>query len=516
MTETRVKRILLGALLAVTGFAVFFAASAHTDAAINPQINFQGKLTNPDGTNVTNGTYSIAFSIYTVSSGGAAVWTETQSSVAVVDGIFQVALGSVTALPGSVNFATNSLYLGVKVGADAEMTPRIRFTAAPYAFNAFTADNATQLGGIASSGYVQLSPGAQQTGNINVSGNVSAGSSLTFTAASAASIQSAATRALNITGNAASTFSTSAGQLTLQSGNGTISFGTTATVTSTGNMTFSSGGSMSIVSATTNAVSLDSGTTGAVNIGTGANAKAITMGNTTAGTTITQRVGTGTTAFTVQGAATYLVIDASANNRVYIGGSTSTATPTLFVFGQKTATGDPTGLNGAEYYNAANNKFRCYEGGIWRDCVSGFGSVTKTADQNATANSATFQDDDTLFFAANANTSYVFDAWIPVNDSNATADMKYTFTIPTSATIAAITSYYTSATAVTNCNISASGQTCAKTTGNSANSFIQVRGHVTVAGTAGQVRFRFAQNSSNGNTYPRVKKGATLSWKQSN
>ncbi|QQS20045.1 hypothetical protein IPL85_01135 [Candidatus Saccharibacteria bacterium] len=133
----------------------FFLSSPHTDAAINQQINFQGKLTNPDGTNVTNGAYSIVFSIYTVSSGGSAVWTETQPSVSVADGIFQVSLGSVTSLPGSVDFNTNSLYLGVKVGADAEMTPRIQFTASPYAFNA------DQVDGLTSAQFVQLAQGVQ-------------------------------------------------------------------------------------------------------------------------------------------------------------------------------------------------------------------------------------------------------------------------------------------------------------------------------------------------------------------
>jgi len=155
MTETKVKRILLAALLAVSSFIALFAMPVHTSAAINPQINFQGKLTNTDGTNVTNGTYSIVFSIYTVSSGGSNVWTETQPSVSVTDGIFQVSLGSVTALPGSVDFNSNSLFLGVKVGADLEMTPRIQFTASPYAFNA------NQVGGLTSSQFVQLAQSVQ-------------------------------------------------------------------------------------------------------------------------------------------------------------------------------------------------------------------------------------------------------------------------------------------------------------------------------------------------------------------
>lgn len=523
MTETKVKQILLAALLAVGAIIALFAVPTHTDAAINQQINFQGKLTNTDGTNVTDGTYSIVFSIYTVSTGGTAVWTETQSSVTVASGVFQVSLGSVTALPGSVNFATSSLYLGVKVGADAEMLPRIQFTAAPYAFNASTADNATQLGGIASSGYVQLSPGAQQTGNINVSGNVTAGgtyngntfsnSTLTFSAASAASIQSASAQSLNITGNAASTFSTSAGQLNLQSGSGTISFGSTTALTSSGNMSFSSGGTMSIISATTNALSLDSGTTGAVNLGANANAKAITIGNTTAGTTITEKVGTGTTAYSIQGASdTFIAIDAT-NDRVYIGGSTGVTAPTILVLGQKSTTGDPTGVNGGEYYNSANNKFRCYQNSIWADCTTGYNTITKSADQIATQSSTTFQNDNTLFFSVAANKTYIFDAIIPVNDTNATADFKYTFTAPTGSTLSVIGSGYGTAATLTSCNIVVSAQTCVWT-GNSVAAMLQVKGIITVGGTAGNLQFQFAQNAATAVNYPIIKKGATLFWRQ--
>jgi hypothetical protein len=132
----------------------FYIQTHHTQAAINPYINFQGKLTNPDGTNLTNGSYSIVFSIYTVASGGSNVWTETKS-VTVTDGIFQTSLGDTTALPGTVDFNTGTLYLGIKVGTDAEMTPRVMLTAAPYAFNS------DKIGGLTSGNFVQMAQGLQ-------------------------------------------------------------------------------------------------------------------------------------------------------------------------------------------------------------------------------------------------------------------------------------------------------------------------------------------------------------------
>ena len=150
---------------------VLFVMPKTSYAAINDQMNFQGSLTNPDGTNVTNGNYSIDFSIYTVSSGGTAVWTEPQT-VTVTDGIFYVQLGSVNTLTGVVDFNNPSLYLGIKVGADAEMTPRVRLTASPYAFNS------AALNGLTSSNYVQLAQGMQtdsSTTNSSISINKTGG-----------------------------------------------------------------------------------------------------------------------------------------------------------------------------------------------------------------------------------------------------------------------------------------------------------------------------------------------------
>ena len=54
-------------------------------------------------------------------------------------------------------------------------------------------------------------------------------------------------------------------------------------------------GALSVASGAGNDLTLDSGTTGAVNLGTGANAKTITIGNTTAGTTLAINAGNATT-----------------------------------------------------------------------------------------------------------------------------------------------------------------------------------------------------------------------------
>lgn len=129
----------------LSSFNITYAA-----VGINETINFQGKLVDNNNLNIANSSYSIVFTLYDAASGGTQLWQETQS-VTTTDGIFRVALGSVTSL-SSVDFTSDQLYLGIKVGADAEMTPRIRFTAVPYAFTAKTALNATNATNVKWSG----------------------------------------------------------------------------------------------------------------------------------------------------------------------------------------------------------------------------------------------------------------------------------------------------------------------------------------------------------------------------
>ncbi|TXI33971.1 MAG: hypothetical protein E6Q53_02105, partial [Candidatus Moraniibacteriota bacterium] len=127
---------LVSFLVASVGLSSFFVfQNAFAATGINQQISFQGKVVNSNGTNVTNGSYTFVFQLYTVSSGGSNIWTETKS-LTVTDGIFQTDLGDTTALPGSVDFNTDNIYLGINFNSDGEMSPRVRFTAAPYAFNA--------------------------------------------------------------------------------------------------------------------------------------------------------------------------------------------------------------------------------------------------------------------------------------------------------------------------------------------------------------------------------------------
>lgn len=99
-------------------------------AAVPGLISYQGQLNDGNGVPV-NSTVSFVFSIYDVPTGGTTLWTENQT-ISVSNGAFNVQLGAVVTLPASI-FAKDALYLGIKVGADQEMTPRQRITSSAYA-----------------------------------------------------------------------------------------------------------------------------------------------------------------------------------------------------------------------------------------------------------------------------------------------------------------------------------------------------------------------------------------------
>lgn len=100
-------------------------------------INYQGMLTDDAG-NPINGSYDLTFSIYRDTTGGSTFWTETHTDVSVQDGLFNAILGSSSPIPDSV-FEWSVAYLGIKIGTEPELTPRIRFTSVAYAYRAQTA-----------------------------------------------------------------------------------------------------------------------------------------------------------------------------------------------------------------------------------------------------------------------------------------------------------------------------------------------------------------------------------------
>ncbi|MCI0732059.1 MAG: hypothetical protein L0332_35785 [Chloroflexi bacterium] len=103
-------------------------------------IAYQGRLADASG-NPLSGTYGMTFRLYNVASGGSPLWTEQWSggnAVQVSDGLFNVLLGSFVPIPPSVFTDNATLWLGLKVGADNEMLPRIQLGSVPFAAQALT------------------------------------------------------------------------------------------------------------------------------------------------------------------------------------------------------------------------------------------------------------------------------------------------------------------------------------------------------------------------------------------
>jgi hypothetical protein len=116
----------IGALVAV----LTILASAQ----VPQMINYQGKLTTSAGAPV-NDTLQIVFTIYADEAGTTPLWTETQPTVEILKGVFNVLLGSVDSIPDSV-FDGTVRYLGVKVAGDSEITPRMPMVSVAYAYRA--------------------------------------------------------------------------------------------------------------------------------------------------------------------------------------------------------------------------------------------------------------------------------------------------------------------------------------------------------------------------------------------
>ncbi|KPL03673.1 MAG: hypothetical protein AMJ73_05800 [candidate division Zixibacteria bacterium SM1_73] len=123
-------------------FSVVFLALASNAAADVPTLmQYQGFLTDEAGEPMHT-TVSMTFTIYDNSTGSGVIWTETQDSVIVDNGLFNVLLGSVNPISDTV-FSDTVRWLGITVAPDPEITPRTRLVTVPYAFRTATADGAT-------------------------------------------------------------------------------------------------------------------------------------------------------------------------------------------------------------------------------------------------------------------------------------------------------------------------------------------------------------------------------------
>lgn len=132
--------IIVAALLFANRAGALAAFVPTAPVASTTTIPYQGRLANAGGNPLT-GTYSMVFRLYSQVSGGSPLWEETwtgPNGVRVSDGLFNVMLGSLNTIPQAVVTGNANLWLGITVGVDGEMAPRVQLGTVPYAMQALT------------------------------------------------------------------------------------------------------------------------------------------------------------------------------------------------------------------------------------------------------------------------------------------------------------------------------------------------------------------------------------------
>jgi hypothetical protein len=126
-------RVLLATVIALWPDYLGVGVISAQAQAVPSLMNFQGRLTDSSN-NPLAGTYPFIFQIFDNSVGGNLLWSETQPSVTVVNGVFAVQLGASTPLTTNI-LSGSTAYLQVTANGNT-MSPRSQLITSPYAFNA--------------------------------------------------------------------------------------------------------------------------------------------------------------------------------------------------------------------------------------------------------------------------------------------------------------------------------------------------------------------------------------------
>ena len=129
------------------------AGSLHNlNAASISTIPYQGRLADASGNPLTS-KQNMEFRLYNTPTGGTPLWEEFwtgANSVDVSDGLFSVMLGSINTGLTAVVQGNTTLYLGITVGTDSEMVPRVQLGSVPFSIWSLTvADNSVTSAKIA-------------------------------------------------------------------------------------------------------------------------------------------------------------------------------------------------------------------------------------------------------------------------------------------------------------------------------------------------------------------------------
>lgn len=175
MNISSIKNLSFKALLSCLIFCLFPIADV-----LAQEIALQGILRNQSGRAVDDGNYSLTFNMYDAETGGNQVWTETQPTVSVSQGIYSVYLGSV------INFENvafdKQYWLGISINGGQELSPRVKLARNPYALGILGTSNVFTSNGNVGIGTTTPNNKLEVIGNAYLSGNlaIGQGSALTF------------------------------------------------------------------------------------------------------------------------------------------------------------------------------------------------------------------------------------------------------------------------------------------------------------------------------------------------
>lgn len=110
------------------------------EAQVPRTISYQGFLSDTTGQPKPDAVYVLTFRLYDAMSGGTAIWGE-QKNLATKQGLFSTQLGDAVPLGEEVTFASK-YWLGVQVGTEAELSPRLPLSAVGNSFRAVRSDSA--------------------------------------------------------------------------------------------------------------------------------------------------------------------------------------------------------------------------------------------------------------------------------------------------------------------------------------------------------------------------------------
>jgi hypothetical protein len=106
------------------------------EAALPRTLSYQGVLRDASGNPVPDWAYEITFTLYDAPTAGSVLWQEVNTAQ-VTDGIVDMILGEYEPLDLPFD---QTYWLGIKVGSDPELSPRVELASAPYALRAAVAD----------------------------------------------------------------------------------------------------------------------------------------------------------------------------------------------------------------------------------------------------------------------------------------------------------------------------------------------------------------------------------------